>query len=185
MTLTATLPELRPPKCKHELHVPCIEPSRAQLAVLNLALGLLTIGAAGIRPCSLPFGVDQFDSTTEGGRKGIDSFFNWYYFTFTAAMMISLTIIVYIQDSVSWGLGLGIPTGLMLCSVILFFLGKRVYIHVPPGGSIFSGIAQVVVAAYRKRRLILPPAGDQLEVLYNPPPKFSFSTKLSLTPQFR
>ncbi|KAG9455740.1 hypothetical protein H6P81_000248 [Aristolochia fimbriata] len=181
LTLTAMIPSLRPPSC-NPAREPCEGPDSSQLGVLYLALGMLTFGAAGIRPCSLPFGVDQFDPTTEKGRKGIDSFFNWYYFTFTVAIMIALTVIVYIQSNVSWALGLGIPTLLMIFSITLFFLGTRVYIHVPPSGSVFSDMAQVLAAAYRKRRLDLPTFEEQERILYNPPPKQSYTTKLPLTP---
>ncbi|KAF8408043.1 hypothetical protein HHK36_007183 [Tetracentron sinense] len=189
LTLTAAIPKLHPPPCTAQQlqHDQCIGPTKSQLGVLYLALGLLTVGAGGIRPCSLPFGVDQFDHTTDEGRKGINSFFNWYYFTFTVVVMIALTLIVYIQDSISWAWGLGIPATLMLGSIVLFFLGTRVYVYVQPEGSVFSGIAQVFVAAYKKRHLTLPPAEEFPRVLYDPPLKGTSTivSKLPLTQQFR
>lgn len=187
LTLTAWLPELRPPSCDpSNPGAHCQGPTNRQLGVLYLALGFLTIGAGGIRPCNLAFGVDQFDATTEKGRRGIDSFFNWYYFTFTASMMVALTVVVYIQSSLSWSIGLGIPTLLMLCSITLFFMGTKIYVYVSPEGSIFSSIAQVFVAAYKKRRLELPQADEQTRVLYDPSStKGSTITKLHLTQQFR
>ncbi|OVA00321.1 Proton-dependent oligopeptide transporter family [Macleaya cordata] len=189
LTLTAVIPNLRPPPCATQelLHGQCIGPNKGQLGVLFMALGFLTIGAGGIRPCSIPFGVDQFDQTTDEGRKGINSFFNWYYFTFTMVIMISLTLIVYIQDSVSWVLGLGIPTSLMFCSIVLFFVGTRIYVYIQPEGSVFSSIAQVFVAAYKKRKVALPSLEDgELEgVLYDPPMKENIIFKIPLTNQFR
>ncbi|KAL5973654.1 hypothetical protein ACLOJK_030308 [Asimina triloba] len=184
LTLTSLVPSLKPPKCDPMMG-PCMGPTKTQLGILYLALGLLTVGAGGIRPCNLPFGVDQFDPTTEKGRREIDSFFNWYYFTFNISIIIALTVIIYIQDSISWALGLGIPTLFMLCSIILFFLGTRIYVYVPPEGSVFAGIAQVIVAAYRKRKLALPPADEQAHILYDPPPEGSTVTKLPLSQQFR
>ncbi|MBA0781898.1 hypothetical protein Gotri_002779 [Gossypium trilobum] len=122
---------LRPPQCpaEQQLHGHCISPSKAQLGVLLTGLGLLSIGTGGIRPCSIPFGIDQFDPTTEEGAKGINSFFNWYYTTFTLVILLTLTLVVYIQDSVSWVLGLGIPTLLMAASIVLFLIGTRIYVH--------------------------------------------------------
>ncbi|KAI3941259.1 hypothetical protein MKX01_029833 [Papaver californicum] len=162
-------------------------PSISQLGVLFISLGFLTIGAGGIRPCSLPFGVDQFDQTTDEGRKGINSFFNWYYFTFTLVIMIALTLVVYIQDIISWSVGLGIPTLLMMFSILLFFLGTRIYVYVPPGGSVFSGIGQVFVSAYKKRHLQLPSDDIEVlkEILYNPESKGIANMKLHLTNQYR
>ncbi|KAF5187032.1 NRT1/ PTR FAMILY 2.13 [Thalictrum thalictroides] len=187
LTLTAAIPQLRPPPCtKIQLqHDQCMGPTKGQLGILYMSLGFLSIGAAGIRPCSLPFGVDQFDSTTDEGRKGIASFFNWYYFTFTIVIVIALTLIVYIQESLSWVWGLGIPTTLMFCSIILFFIGTRVYMYVPPGGSVFSGIGQVFAAAYKKRGLKLPSEEELPHVVYDPSVKWTIITsKLPLTHQF-
>ncbi|KAK9276595.1 hypothetical protein L1049_006130 [Liquidambar formosana] len=183
LTLTAWIPQLHPPPCtpQHQLLGQCNGPNKAQLGVFVMGLGFLSIGTGGIRPCSIPFGVDQFDPATEEGRKGINSFFNWYYTSFTVVLMIALTLVVYIQDSVSWVLGFGIPTGLMFCSIILFFFGARIYVHAKPEGSVFSGIARVLVAAYRKRHLKLPATGEA--VFYDPPMKGT--VKLPLTKQFR
>ncbi|XP_039047699.1 protein NRT1/ PTR FAMILY 2.13-like [Hibiscus syriacus] len=187
ITLTAWIPDLQPPKCQPELqlHGHCIGPSKAQIGVLIIGLGLLSIGTGGIRPCSIPFGIDQFDPTTEEGSKGISSFFNWYYTTFTLVILLTLTVVVYIQDQVSWVLGLGIPTILMASSIVLFLIGTRIYVHVKPHGSIFSSIAQVFVAAHKKRHLKLPEVGMDCGAYYDPPLKDYVLSKLPLTYQFR
>ncbi|KVH96105.1 Major facilitator superfamily domain, general substrate transporter [Cynara cardunculus var. scolymus] len=158
MTLIVALPKLHPPACSPQQTIlnQCKGPTNKQFGFLVLALGFITIGSGGIRPCSLPFGVDQFDPTTDEGRKDINSFFNWYYTTFTIIVLIALTLVVYIQDSVSWVWGFGIPTMLMVCSIALFFVGTKIYIYVKPEGSVFSSIVQVLVAAYKKRNLPLP-----------------------------
>ncbi|KAK9052129.1 hypothetical protein SSX86_028757 [Deinandra increscens subsp. villosa] len=187
MTLIVALPKLHPPSCSPQqaLLNQCEGPTSRHFGVLVLALGFLTVGTGGIRPCSLPFGVDQFDPTTEEGRRGIVSFFNWYYTTFTVIMLIALTVVVYIQDSVSWVLGFSIPTALMACSIVLFFVGSRMYIYVKPGGSVFSGIAQTLVAAYKKRNLGCEKAMTR-GLLYDPPVKGTYEVaKLPLTNQFR
>ncbi|KAL4351170.1 hypothetical protein GQ457_06G005310 [Hibiscus cannabinus] len=187
ITLTAWIPDLLPPKCQPEQrsHDHCIGPSTAQMGVLLTGLGLLTIGTGGIRPCSIPFGVDQFDPTTEEGAKGISSFFNWYYTTFTIVILLTLTLVVYIQDQVSWVLGFAIPTILMACSIVLFLVGTRIYVRAKPQGSVFSSIAQVFVAAYKKRHLNLPAEGQECGVYYDPPSKENVVSKLPLTDQFR
>ncbi|KAK8617328.1 hypothetical protein V6N13_080245 [Hibiscus sabdariffa] len=187
ITLTAWIPDLQPPRCQPEQQLigHCISASKAQIGVLVMGLGLLSIGTGGIRPCSIPFGIDQFDPTTEEGLKGISSFFNWYYTTFTLVILLTLTLVVYIQDQVSWVLGLGIPTILMASSIVLFFIGTRIYVHVKPQGSIFSNIAQVFVAAYKKRHLKLPEEGQECGVYYDPPLKDYVLSKLPLTYQFR
>lgn len=189
MTLIVALPKLHPPPCAHQqaLLNQCQSPTNRQFGFLVLALGFLTIGTGGIRPCSLPFGVDQFDPTTDEGRKGINSFFNWYYTTFTVILLIALTLVVYIQDSVSWVWGFGIPTALMACSIVLFFVGTHMYIYVKPEGSIFSGIAQTLVAAYKKRKLEGEKT-DSRDKFYDPPTNTNGTykiPKLPLTDRFR
>ncbi|CAA3024807.1 NRT1 PTR FAMILY [Olea europaea subsp. europaea] len=186
LTLIAWVPQLLPPSCNASLGHNCIGPTTLQFAILAIALLFLSIGGGGIRPCSIPFGVDQFDPNTEEGRKGINSFFNWYYLTFTIVLVLALTIVVYIQDTVSWALGFAIPTMLMVCSIVLFFIGTRLYVHVKPEGSIFSGIGQSLVAAYKKRKLKLPNEGDVDGIFYDPPLKEgSIVKKLSLTNKYR
>lgn len=91
VTLTAWLPTLHPPPCTPEqlAQNQCVKANSTHLGVLILGLCFLTIGSAGIRPCSIPFGVDQFDPRTDEGKKGINSFFNWYYTTFTLVLLVT------------------------------------------------------------------------------------------------
>ncbi|KAJ1286776.1 hypothetical protein BS78_03G377700 [Paspalum vaginatum] len=190
VTMTASLPALRPAICNQTSQSggQCNSPSTLQLSVLYLSLGLLTIGGGAIRPCSLPFGVDQFDQTDEKSRKGLNSYYNWYYSTSTAALIFSMTILIYIQTNISWAIGFGISTFFMSFAIIIFFVGARLYVHVPPEGSIFSGIAQVFVASLKKRRLKLPCPHDinqQELMLYNPPTGGNRIFRLPLTSQFR
>ncbi|KAH0991510.1 hypothetical protein GBA52_002993 [Prunus armeniaca] len=158
ITMTAFVPQLRPPPCildgqKHL--VQCVSNTKTQLGFLLAGLSLLAIGTGGIAPCSTPFSVDQFDSTTVEGRKSVHSFLNWYYASSTVIMLINQTLVVYIQDSVSWALGFGIPTLLMLSVIPLFLAGSKIYHHVKPEGTTFISFAQVLVAAYKKRHLKL------------------------------
>lgn len=183
ITLTAAISKLHPPHCGTKETGLCTGPTTWQMVFLTTALGLLVIGAGGIRPCNLAFGADQFNPKTESGKRGISSFFNWYYFTSTIAMMISLTIIVYVQSDVSWALGLAIPAVLMLLACILFFMGSRIYVKLKPEGSPLNSVAQVIVAAARKRRLKLPEQPSL--ALYNHFPTNSISSKLPYTSQFR
>ena len=114
LTLTAAVSKLHPPACDSSEGGTCPGPTPWQMAFLLSGLRLMVVGAAGIRPCNLAFGADQFNPETESGKRGISSFFNWYYyFTFTFAMMVSLTVIVYVQSDVNWAWGLAIPAFMM------------------------------------------------------------------------
>ncbi|XP_017974412.1 PREDICTED: protein NRT1/ PTR FAMILY 2.11 [Theobroma cacao] len=185
LTLTAAIYKLHPPKCSTSDIGTCVGPTTGQLAFLVSGFGFLVIGAGGIRPCNLAFGADQFDPATESGQKGINSFFNWYYFTFTFGVLVSVTVVVYVQSSVSWAIGLGIPAGLMVLSCILFFMGSRIYVKVKPEGSPLARVAQVLVAATKKRHLQLPDDEPRQLSLFNYMPDDSINSKLPHTDQFR
>ncbi|KAF3973362.1 hypothetical protein ACB098_08G013700 [Castanea mollissima] len=156
LTLSAVLPQLRPPPCKGDQV--CREADAGQEAILYLSLLLGALGSGGIRPCVVAFGADQFDETDPKQNTKTWTFFNWYYFVMGASILVAVTVLVYIQDNVGWGWGLGIPTIAMLISVITFIIGYPLYRNLDPVGSPFTRLVQVIVAAYKKRKL--PIIGD-------------------------
>ncbi|KAH6799032.1 Major facilitator superfamily protein [Perilla frutescens var. frutescens] len=182
ITLTAVFKKLHPPHCGAEA-AHCVGATSWQMAFLLFGFGLMIVGAGAIRPCNLAFGADQFNPKTESGKRGIDSFFNWYFFTLTFAQMVSVTLVVYVQSDVSWPIGLAIPTLFMLISCLLFFVGTKIYVIVKPEGSFLTSLAQVVSVAARKRRLKRP-RHPSLSLFNYMSPK-SINSKLPYTDQFR
>lgn len=180
--LTAAVKNLHPLHCDDESST-CEGPTAGQMAFLLAGFGTLLVGAAGIRPCNLAFGADQFNPETESGKKGINSFFNWYFFTINFAMFVSLTLIVYIQSNVSWAVGLAIPAFLMLLSCVVFFMGSRIYVKIEAKGSPLTSVVQVIVVAIKKRQLKLPQNPSVSFFIYVPPK--SMNSKLPHTHQFR
>ncbi|KAI7746212.1 hypothetical protein M8C21_026152 [Ambrosia artemisiifolia] len=180
LTLTAAFKALHPPDC---VDTYCVGPTPWQMTFLLVGFMFLIIGASGIRPCNLAFGADQFNPNTESGQRGIASFFNWYYFTFTFAMMVSLTIIVYVQANINWAIGLAIPTFLMFLSCVVFFVGTRIYVIVQPDGSPLTSIFQVLVATIKKRKLIVP--DDPTLSLFNHVYTKSINAKLPYNNQLK
>ncbi|KAK4787205.1 hypothetical protein SAY86_011038 [Trapa natans] len=150
--ISAVLPSLHPPPCPSQMN--CEVASSSQLWVLYISLFLTTLGTGGIRPCVVTFAADQLDVS----RSKVTSrkFFNWYYFCMCAATLTALTVVVYVQDNVGWGWGLGIPTVAMGVSIVVFIVGSHLYVKLKPGGSPLTRLAQVIVAAARKRRSTLP-----------------------------
>lgn len=184
LTLTAWLPQFHPPSCtSHHHQVNCVPPTGTQFGILILGMSWLAIGTGGIRPCAVPFAIDQFDTTTLEGKKGVSRFYNWYYTTQTLVMLFNTTVIVYLQNK-NWVLGFGILGILMLCAIITFLAGKSVYLCIPPeGSSIFSGIVKVFVAAYKKRHLRIPALENR--VYYDPPLEDGKGVKMPLSKQLR
>lgn len=182
LTLTAAVKTLHPPHC---VETRCNGPTPWQMAFLLTAFMFLIIGASGIRPCNLAFGADQFNPNTESGQRGIASFFNWYYFTYTFAMMVSLTVIVYVQANINWVVGLAIPTFLMFMSCFVFFVGTSIYVIVKPDGSPLTSIFQVLVATIKKRKLTVPNEQDPSVSLFNHVSTKSINAKLPYNNQLK
>ncbi|CAK8543028.1 unnamed protein product [Lathyrus sativus] len=161
ITISTTLPYFRPPPCPTQLN--CQEPTSLQLSPLYISLLLTSLGSGGIRPCVVPFSADQVDMSKDGVASRKWNLFNWYFIIMGFASLSALTIVVYIQDNMGWSLGLGIPTIAMLISIILFVLGSPIYKNVKPEGSPLVRLAQVIVAAVKKRNETLP---DDPQLLY-------------------
>ncbi|XP_027086840.1 protein NRT1/ PTR FAMILY 2.7-like [Coffea arabica] len=149
IVMTAALNKLRPPQCENGSSL-CISPSGVQLAVLYIGLALASLGMAGSRFTIGPMGANQFDKP-----KHQEIFFNWYIFAMYTATAISLTVIVYIENSVSWAWGFGISVAANIVGLALFLVGRGFYRQLKPQGSPFTGLARVVIAATRKRNLLL------------------------------
>ncbi|KAE8793221.1 Peptide transporter PTR2 [Hordeum vulgare] len=49
------------------------------------------------------------------------------------AVLLALTVLVYIQDNVGWGWGFGIPAIAMFVSVLSFVVGYPLYVRVQLG----------------------------------------------------
>ncbi|KAM1342078.1 hypothetical protein ACFX2F_006454 [Malus domestica] len=66
------------------------------------------------------------------------------------ATVTSSTVVVYIEDSVSWGLGFGLSALVNLIGLVIFSSGIHFYRRDKPQGSPFVNIARVIVASIRK-----------------------------------
>ena len=129
-------------------------------AAFYAGLYLLALGGA-LQPVLTSFGADQFDEADERGRQS--SFFNWFYLSINVGSLIGGTVLVWVQSSVSWGLGYGIPALLSAVTVAVFLAGTAAYQrHQPPGGSPLTRVVQVVVAAVSKCSVEAP--GDASEL---------------------
>lgn len=154
ITVSAVLPQFRPQRCPTQMN--CKEASQSQLSVLYISLLLTSIGLGGTRPCVVAFAADQLDSMKLKTQAKNWNFFNWYYFLLSLASLSALTIVVYIQDNVSWGWGLGIPTIAMVVAFVIFLIGSPIYQKIKPEGSPFVRLIQVIVAAIKKRKVVVP-----------------------------
>ncbi|XP_052883242.1 protein NRT1/ PTR FAMILY 8.1-like isoform X2 [Gossypium arboreum] len=152
LAMSATVHGIKP-RCYTEDNC---DPTVTQSAVFFVALYLVALGTGGIKPCVSSYGADQFDDTDETEKKHKSSFFNWFYFSINIGALIASSVLVWVQDNVSWGWGFGIPAIAMAIAVVFFFSGTRLYRNQKPGGSPLTRLCQVVVASFRKCRVAIP-----------------------------
>ncbi|XP_022948150.1 protein NRT1/ PTR FAMILY 8.1-like [Cucurbita moschata] len=145
----------------HGLKPTCVakddcQATTAQSAVCFVALYLIALGTGGIKPCVSSYGADQFDDANETEKKHKSSFFNWFYLSINVGALIASSVLVWVQDNVSWAWGFGIPAIAMAIAVASFFSGTRLFRNQKPGGSPFTRISQVMVASFRKYKVKVP-----------------------------
>ncbi|CAH9080247.1 unnamed protein product [Cuscuta europaea] len=124
-----------------------------QMTYLYTVLYITGFGAAGIRPCVSSFGADQFDERSRDYKAHLDRFFNFFYLSVTLGAIIAFTAIVYIQIQHGWGYAFAALAIAMGLSNVVFLAGTPLYRHRLPGGSPLTRVAQVLVAAFRKRNV--------------------------------
>ncbi|XP_012088700.2 LOW QUALITY PROTEIN: protein NRT1/ PTR FAMILY 6.1 [Jatropha curcas] len=148
------------------------EPAKPwQMLYLYTVLYVTGFGAAGIRPCVSSFGADQFDERSTNYKSHLDRFFNLFYLSVTIGAIVAFTLVVYIQMKRGWGSAFGSLAIAMGISNTLFFVGTPLYRHRLPGGSPLTRVAQVLVAAFRKRNASF--SSSDLIGLYEVPGKHS------------
>ncbi|KAL5709388.1 hypothetical protein ACHQM5_020085 [Ranunculus cassubicifolius] len=161
LTMTELIPSLKP------CHIlTCEKPKKLHKVFFFLAIYMISVGTGGHKPCLQSFGADQFDEDHSGERKKKMSYFNWWNFGLCCGLLLGVTVIVYIQDQVSWALADIILTAVMTSTVVVFISGKRFYRYRLPEGSPFTPMLQVLVAAIAKRNLPYP---SNPELLYEVP----------------
>ncbi|RDY04915.1 Protein NRT1/ PTR FAMILY 8.1 [Mucuna pruriens] len=152
LTLSASVPGIKPTcDAQGNCHA-----TQGQSAVCFVALYLIALGTGGIKPCVSSFGADQFDDADEAEKEHKSSFFNWFYLSINIGALVAASLLVWVQTSVSWGLGFGIPAVAMAIAVVSFFSGTKLYRNQKPGGSPLTRMCQVIVASIRKRNVEVP-----------------------------
>ncbi|CAL4993516.1 unnamed protein product [Urochloa decumbens] len=164
--LTTMVPILTAKDCgnKDQNSQSCHSPTTLQLFILLTSFVFLSIGASGVRPCSLPFGVDQF-AHWSGIRKdrALKVLFSWYYVSMGGSAIISITLIVYLQDKLGWKIGFAISLAIMALATFVNIVTSPLYIKMKPQKSTWLSLVQVVFVATRNRHIQLPEEGNGLQ----------------------
>ena len=94
-----------------------------------LGLGLIAIGSGGIKPCVSAHVGDQFG---KGNWRLVDKVFQAFYFIINFGSFFSTLMIPWVKEEISTSVAFGIPGVLMFIATIMFWMGRKVFVHVPP-----------------------------------------------------
>jgi len=102
---------------------------------LGLFIGLLliAIGSGGIKPCVSAHVGDQFGA---GNQHLLSRAFGWFYLSINLGSSISTYLCPILLNNKSLGsrYAFGLPGLLMLVATIVFWMGRKKFVHIPRGG---------------------------------------------------
>ena len=102
--------------------------------MLAMGLGLIALGAGGIKPCVSAHVGDQFGEQNE---HLIPRVFGWFYFSINAVSTISMLLTPWLLENYGPGWAFGVPGVLMVLATFVFWIGRYKFVHIPPGGNEF------------------------------------------------
>lgn len=97
-------------------------------------LGLIAIGAGGIKPCVSAHVGDQFGPNNQ---HLLTKVFNLFYLSINLGAAISNLMIPWILEWYGPHFAFGIPGILMALATLVFWIGRDRFVHIPAGGSHF------------------------------------------------
>ncbi|PWZ10760.1 Protein NRT1/ PTR FAMILY 6.2 [Zea mays] len=157
LAVSTEVSQLRPPPCGPGAAGPCEQATGLQMGVLYVCLYLIALGTGGLKSSVSGFGTDQFDERDARERAAMGLFFDRFFFFVTFGTLLAVTVLVYVQDHVGRSCAYGICAGAMLVAVAVFLSGTRRYRYKRSSGSPIVHILQVLVAATRKRNIVMQP----------------------------
>lgn len=160
-TMIVTINALKPQPCNNTSSTTCVPPTSYQSAFLYAAITIASLGVGGTRFILATMGASQLKKAKHQGM-----FLDWIIFTLYVGWIISYTVLVYVEDNVSWKLGFGISIVANVLAIALFLCGTPFYRRIMPQGSPFTSIARVFVASARNFKMILPLEDQNLDCYY-------------------
>ena len=98
---------------------------------LALGLGLIALGAGGIKPCVSAHLGDQFGRTN---GTLISRAFGWFYMSINIGAFFSTLLTPWLLKHHGPGWAFGVPGVLMGLATLVFWMGRHRFVHIPPAG---------------------------------------------------
>ena len=105
-------------------------------AGLFVGLLLIAIGSGGIKPCVSAHVGDQFGL---GNQHLLSRVYGWFYLSINLGSSFSTYICPILLNDRIFGsrYAFGLPGILMAVATVVFWMGRKKFVHVPPGGLAF------------------------------------------------
>lgn len=97
-------------------------------------MGLIALGAGGIKPCVSAHVGDQFGAKNSHLLPRV---FNWFYFAINLGAFASMLLTPWLLEWYGPHWAFGVPGALMAIATFIFWLGRKRFAHVPAGGMRF------------------------------------------------
>ena len=94
-------------------------------------LVMIALGAGGIKPCVSAHVGDQFGTLNS---RLLSRIFNWFYFSINLGAFASMLLTPWLLEWYGPHWAFGVPGVLMAIATFVFWLGRKRFAHVPPGG---------------------------------------------------
>lgn len=96
---------------------------------LAIGLALIAVGSGGIKPCVSANVGDQFGPQN---RHLLGQVYLWFYGSINVGSAISMLLIPVLLRKYGSHIAFGIPGVLMLVATIVFWMGRKKFVHAPP-----------------------------------------------------
>ncbi|MBX3737676.1 MAG: POT family MFS transporter [Candidatus Didemnitutus sp.] len=101
---------------------------------LFMGLGLIALGAGGIKPCVASNVGDQFG---KDNQHLVSRAFGWFYFAVNFGSFFSISLTPKLLKWYGPGVAFGLPAVLMFVATFIFWSGRYKFAHLPPKGKAF------------------------------------------------
>ncbi len=101
---------------------------------LAIGLGLIALGAGGIKPCVSAHVGDQFGASNSHLLPRV---FGWFYFSINLGAFASSLLTPWLLKHHGAPVAFGVPGVLMLLATLTFWAGRYKFVHIRPGGTHF------------------------------------------------
>ena len=124
----------------------CLAIFESSIKGFYFGLFLISLGSGGIKPLVTSFVGDQFDKSNRSLAQKVYDAFYWIinFGSFFASLLMPVVLKAY-GASVAFGL----PGVLMALATLIFWSGRRKYVHQPPRGANPDSFIRVVWTALR------------------------------------